>query len=113
MIKFPLKEGKKWDAHEKVKFKIASLKATVQIPAGMFSSCIKVTSRAGVVYYYAPGAGIVKQRSQVRRNNRASESERCPLWESALKYLTKLLICLMLVEDTMYQWDLIFTMTDK
>ncbi|MED4454774.1 hypothetical protein [Metabacillus fastidiosus] len=65
MIKFPLKEGKEWDAHEKAKFKLVSLKTTVKTSAGTFSNCIKVISRAGAVYYYAPGAGIVKERSQL------------------------------------------------
>lgn len=66
MIKFPLREGKEWAVNDdERKFKLVSLKTTVKTPVGTFSNCIKVTSRAGAVYYYAPGTGIVKQRTHL------------------------------------------------
>lgn len=79
ILKFPLVVGNTWSVKDPTKgfngkslgmkkYKIVSISAIVNTPAGKFKNCIKIIStyiNTGLnwVYYYAPDVGLVKDAS--------------------------------------------------
>ncbi|MFH1620143.1 MAG: hypothetical protein ABIG11_09625 [bacterium] len=63
-IAFPIVPGKVWTENSDIS-RISSLKASMAVPAGQFSNCLKIAVRLGggdagsSVRYYAPGVGLV------------------------------------------------------
>lgn len=66
VLSYPVEKGRKWDGYGEAKdyYHITGVDLTVETPAGLFRHVVEVTTADGLVNYYAPGAGIIKQLYQ-------------------------------------------------
>jgi len=67
LFPFPLAEGQRWSSDRETQWRVKSLDASVEVPAGEFTHCLCIASSSGldtgasVDRFYAPGVGLVLQ----------------------------------------------------